>query len=102
MSLVASVCDTADFARLSVAIVLSLESPSFVEKSSLRRTDADTDAVLGGTVDPRFGEKTPPPKEGFLRAGDFKNVLIGEFERGGSRKLARCSSTSSGSGIVPL
>ena len=72
------------------------------EKSSFRRTDADTEADLGATIVPRVGDETGA-MDGFLRAGDCRNVLIGDLDRGGgSRILARFSRTSSGSGIVPM
>lgn len=78
-----------------------MEFSSF-EKSSFRRTDADTEADLGATIVPRAGVETGP-MDGFLRAGDCRNVLIGDLDRGGgSRTLARFSRTCSGSGIVPM
>jgi hypothetical protein len=73
------------------------------EKSNFRRTDAETEAVVGATIEPLTGDDTGP-RDGFLLAGDCKYVLIGDLERGGgNRILARFRSvrTASGSGMVP-
>jgi hypothetical protein len=75
-----------------------------LEKSSLLRTGADVDAARGAIIEPLDGED-PGPIEGFLRAGDFKKVLIGDFERGGGNRTPdarfRSAITSAGFGIVP-
>ena len=55
-------------------------------------------------MEPRVGEDTGP-NEGFLRAGDCRNVLIGDLDLGGGiRMLDRFLSvnTAVGSGIVPI
>ena len=81
----------------------SLTSRPLVEKSSFRRTDADVVAIFGSIIEPLVGEETGP-RDGFLLAGDCKNVLIGDLERGGGmRILARFRSvrTAVGSGMVP-
>ena len=73
------------------------------EKSSFLRTDAETEAVVGATIEPLTGDDTGP-REGFLLAGESRYVLIGDLERGGgNRILARFRSvrTAVGSGIVP-
>jgi hypothetical protein len=73
------------------------------EKSSFLRTDAETEAVVGATIEPLTGDDTGP-REGFLLAGESRYVLIGDLERGGgNRILARFRSvrTAAGSGIVP-
>lgn len=75
-------------------------SRSSAEKSNFLRTEAVTDAVFGATIEPRTGEETGP-RDGFLLAGDCKNVLIGDLERGGIRILCRALRTAVGSGIVP-
>lgn len=83
-----------------------MESDAFgsrllLEKSNLRRTKADDEAPCDAA---RVGEE-PRPSDGFLLAGDCKNVLIGDLERGGGiRILAPCFRavrTEVGSGIVP-
>ena len=80
---------------------IMLASRSSVEKSNFLRTEAVTDAGLGATIEPRTGEETGP-RDGFLLAGDCKNVLIGDLERGGGiRILCRSLRTAVGSGIVP-
>lgn len=72
-----------------------------VEKSNFLRTEAETEAVFEATIEPRVGEETGP-RDGFLLAGDCKNVLIGDLERGGGiRILCRWLRIAVGSGIVP-
>jgi hypothetical protein len=74
-----------------------------VEKSSFRRTDADVVATFGSIIEPLVGEETGP-RDGFLLAGDCKNVLIGDLERGGGIRILarfRLVRTAVGSGMVP-
>lgn len=71
-----------------------------LEKSNFRRTEVDTEDALGAGLEGEFG-----PREGFLRAGDCKNVLIGDFDRGGGSRIFACLRslrTAFGSGIVPI
>ncbi len=71
-----------------------------LEKSSFRRTDVDTEDALAAGLE---GED-PGPRDGCLRAGDCRNVLIGDFDRGGNRILAclRSLRIAFGSGMVPI
>ena len=76
-------------------------SRSSVEKSNFLRTEVVTEAGLGAMIEPRMGEEMGP-RDGFLLAGDCKNVLIGDLERGGGiRVLCRALRTAVGSGTVP-
>jgi hypothetical protein len=73
------------------------------EKSSFRRTDAETDTVGGATIEPLTGDDKGP-RDGFLLAGDCKNVLIGDLERGGGTRIPprfRSVRAAVGSGMVP-
>jgi hypothetical protein len=82
----------------------SLSSKPLFEKSNFRRTDADTDDALGATAEP-FAREETGPRDGFLRAGDFKDVLIGDLERGGGNRIParfRSVRTAVGSGMVPV
>lgn len=66
-------------------------------------TEADCEAALGATIDPRIGEETGP-SDGFLRAGDSRNVFMGDFARGIGCFIEVCLRsvrTAVGSGIVP-
>lgn len=75
-----------------------------LEKSSFLRTDAETDAGVGATIEPLTGDDTGP-RDGFLLAGDCKYVLIGDLDRGGGNRILarfRAMSAAVGSGIVPL
>lgn len=58
-------------------------------------------ATLEVVAEPRLGDEIG--RDGFLRAGDCKKVFMGDFDRGGSRTLARLRSerTAVGSGIEP-
>ena len=57
--------------------------------------------MLGATIEPRSGEEVGP-MDGFLLAGDCRNVLMGDLERGGGiRILCRSLRIAVGSGIVP-
>ena len=79
----------------------SLASIPSLEKSNFRLTGAAADVALDATIEPRVGEDTGP-RDGFLLAGDCKNVLIGDLERGGgNRRLFLSVRTAVGSGIVP-
>jgi hypothetical protein len=73
-----------------------------LEKSSFLRTDAETDAGVGATIEPLTGDDTGP-RDGFLLAGDCKYVLIGDLDRGGGNRILarfRAMSAAVGSGIV--
>jgi hypothetical protein len=59
---------------------------------------------LGLIMEPRVGEDTGP-NEGCLRAGDCRNVLIGDLDLGGGIRmldLFLSVRTAVGSGIVPI
>lgn len=75
---------------------------SATEKSSRRMTEAGGFARLGVTTEPRVGDDCRP-SDGCLRAGDCRNVLIGDFDLGGGIvSLFLSVKTAVGSGIVPI
>lgn len=69
------------------------------EKSNFRLTEVDTEVALGAG---RTGDD-PGPSDGFLRAGDCRNVLMGDLDRGGGNRILACFRslrTAAGSGTV--
>lgn len=78
----------------------SILSKLALEKSNFRRTEVETEDALSAGLEGEFG-----PREGFLRAGDCKNVLIGDFDRGGGNRILACLRslrTTFGSGMEPM
>ncbi len=71
------------------------------EKSSFLRT-CTVSVSRRAVADPLLGEE-PDAKFGFLRAGDWRDVLMGELERGGNRTSCdlRAVRTVIGSGAEP-
>lgn len=87
-------------------VLSTLGLTSLIEKSSRLLTAGWEDARLGVPFRSFSGEDDGPI-EVWRRAGEFREVLIGERERGGGSnvlevRLRRCSVRASvGSGIVP-